>query len=140
MPHVKSHSCENGIARSLSQLSGGVSEGPSSRAVRRYVDPSTYQILGNLKIVTTGILFRLFLKRKLNVLQWWALILLMVGATVSQINGCGDRTFTAPMEVLNDAPGLHLLPPCSMSCRQHIVAAHVITWALGGGGGKNVPP
>jgi len=64
----------------------------------KYVDPSTYQILGNLKIVTTGILFRLFLKRKLNALQWWALILLMVGATVSQINGCGDRTFTAPME------------------------------------------
>ena len=79
--------------------------------MRRYVDPSTYQILGNLKIVTTGILFRLFLKRKLNALQWWALILLMVGATVSQINGCGDRTFTAPMEVRDEAPGPHLPPP-----------------------------
>ena len=28
----------------------------------KYLDPNTYQILGNLKIVTTGILFRLFLK------------------------------------------------------------------------------
>jgi UDP-sugar transporter A1/2/3 len=64
----------------------------------KYVDPSTYQILGNLKIVTTGILFRVFLKRKLSKLQWWALVLLMVGATVSQISGCGDKTFAAPME------------------------------------------
>jgi len=24
----------------------------------KYVDPATYQILGNLKIVTTGVLFR----------------------------------------------------------------------------------
>eukprot|EP00899_Mesostigma_viride_P016116 jgi/Mesvir1/24505/Mv21853-RA.2 len=54
----------------------------------RYVDPSTYQILGNLKIVTTGILFRTFLKRKLNKLQWIALFLLLIGATTSQISGC----------------------------------------------------
>jgi len=64
----------------------------------KYVDPSTYQILGNLKIVTTGILFRVFLKRKLTKLQWWALVLLMVGATVSQISGCHGSTFTAPIE------------------------------------------
>eukprot|EP00241_Pyramimonas_parkeae_P006827 CAMPEP_0114248404 /NCGR_PEP_ID=MMETSP0058-20121206/13557_1 /TAXON_ID=36894 /ORGANISM="Pyramimonas parkeae, CCMP726" /LENGTH=330 /DNA_ID=CAMNT_0001361813 /DNA_START=148 /DNA_END=1140 /DNA_ORIENTATION=- len=64
----------------------------------KYVDPSTYQILGNLKIVTTGILFRMFLKRKLTKLQWWALVLLMVGATVSQVSGCGNKTFSAPME------------------------------------------
>lgn len=53
----------------------------------KYVDPSTYQILGNLKIITTGILFRLFLGRKLTLLQWMALVLLMVGATTSQVRG-----------------------------------------------------
>mmetsp|Transcript_38662 Transcript_38662/g.84087 ORF Transcript_38662/g.84087 Transcript_38662/m.84087 type:complete len:323 (-) Transcript_38662:659-1627(-) len=63
----------------------------------KYVDPSTYQILGNLKIVTTGVLFRVFLKRKLSTLQWWALVLLMVGATMSQVSGCG-KTFNSPME------------------------------------------
>lgn len=52
----------------------------------KYVDPATYQILGNLKIITTGILFRLFLRRQLNLLQWIALILLAIGATTSQIN------------------------------------------------------
>ena len=51
----------------------------------KYVDPSTYQILGNLKIASTGILFRFFLKRRLTKLKWMALFLLIVGATTSQV-------------------------------------------------------
>lgn len=51
----------------------------------KYVDPATYQILGNLKIVTTGVLFRLLLRRRLSTLQWIALALLMIGATTSQV-------------------------------------------------------
>ncbi|CAI0441589.1 unnamed protein product [Linum tenue] len=54
-------------------------------ATLTYVDTSTYQIMGNLKIVTTGILFRLFLKRKLSNLQWMAIMLLAVGTTTSQV-------------------------------------------------------
>ena len=53
-----------------------------------YVDAATYQILGNLKIVTTGILFRFALGRLMTRTQWIALLLLTVGATVSQISGC----------------------------------------------------
>ncbi|XP_021890962.1 CMP-sialic acid transporter 1-like [Carica papaya] len=56
-------------------------------ATLTYVDTSTYQIMGNLKIVTTGILFRLFLKRKLSTLQWMAIVLLAVGTTTSQVIG-----------------------------------------------------
>ncbi|XP_044957922.1 CMP-sialic acid transporter 1 [Hordeum vulgare subsp. vulgare] len=71
-------------------------------ATLTYVDPSTYQILGNLKIVTTGILFRLVLKRKLSNLQWMAIILLAVGTTTSQVKGCGDApcdsVFSAPFQ------------------------------------------
>ncbi|CAE6202485.1 unnamed protein product [Arabidopsis arenosa] len=59
-------------------------------------------IMGNLKIVTTGILFRLFLKRKLSKLQWMAIGLLAVGTTTSQVKGCGEATcdslFTAPIQ------------------------------------------
>lgn len=51
----------------------------------QYVDPATYQIMGNLKIVTTGLLFRLFLRRRLSPLQWIALTLLMIGAATSQV-------------------------------------------------------
>ncbi|WCJ22379.1 CMP-sialic acid transporter 1 [Euphorbia peplus] len=67
-----------------------------------YVDTSTYQIMGNLKIVTTGILFRLFLKKKLTNLQWMAIILLAVGTTTSQVKGCGeascDSLFSSPIQ------------------------------------------
>ncbi|XP_039144145.1 CMP-sialic acid transporter 1 [Dioscorea cayenensis subsp. rotundata] len=71
-------------------------------ATLTYVDPSTYQIMGNLKIVTTGILFRLFLKRKLSNLQWMAIVLLAVGTTTSQVKGCGEATcdsiFSSPIQ------------------------------------------
>ncbi|OVA06382.1 Nucleotide-sugar transporter [Macleaya cordata] len=71
-------------------------------ATLTYVDTSTYQIMGNLKIVTTGILFRLFLRRKLSNLQWMAIVLLAVGTTTSQVKGCGevscDSLFSAPIQ------------------------------------------
>lgn len=51
----------------------------------QYVDAPTYQILGNLKIVTTGLLFYLWLRRRLTPLQWMALVLLMIGAATSQV-------------------------------------------------------
>lgn len=64
----------------------------------RLVDPATYQILGNLKIVTTGILFWVILRRKLTLLQWQALVLLTIGAMISQLQSHGktNSTFTAP--------------------------------------------
>lgn len=71
-------------------------------ATLTYVDTSTYQIMGNLKIVTTGILFRLFLQRKLSNLQWMGIILLAIGTTTSQVRGCGepscDSVFSAPVQ------------------------------------------
>ncbi|KZV38019.1 CMP-sialic acid transporter 1 [Dorcoceras hygrometricum] len=71
-------------------------------ATLTYVDTSTYQIMGNLKIVTTGILFRLFLKRKLSNLQWMAIGLLAIGTTTSQVKGCGeascDSLFSSPIQ------------------------------------------
>ncbi|KAF6172988.1 hypothetical protein GIB67_006364 [Kingdonia uniflora] len=71
-------------------------------ATLTYVDTSTYQIMGNLKIVTTGILFRMFLRRKLSNLKWIAIILLAVGTTTSQVKGCGeascDSLFSAPIQ------------------------------------------
>ena len=51
----------------------------------KYLDPATYQVLGNLKIVTTGLLFWLFLGRRLSKLQWISLVLLTLGATTSQV-------------------------------------------------------
>ncbi|KAK4268859.1 hypothetical protein QN277_022089 [Acacia crassicarpa] len=71
-------------------------------ATLTYVDTSTYQIMGNLKIVTTGILFRLLLGRRLSNLQWMAIVLLAVGTTTSQVRGCGeascDSLLSAPIK------------------------------------------
>lgn len=66
----------------------------------KYLNPSTYQILGNLKIITTGLLFRIFLGRRLSVLQWIALVLLMVGATTSQVRCVGKgQNCPSPMQI-----------------------------------------
>ena len=62
----------------------------------KFVDPTAYQILGNLKIVTTGLFLYLFLKREMTRLKWIALVLLLVGATTSQLNTCGRRVLNAP--------------------------------------------
>jgi len=65
-----------------------------------YVDPTTYQVLVNLKILTTGILFRLVLGKELSNLQWAALVLLTVGCATSQIsNDCTDKgLFVVPVQ------------------------------------------
>ena len=77
----------------------------------QYVDPATYQILGNLKIVTTGLLLRLALRRYLSKLQWMALLLLMTGAATSQINtdcslGTTQSVLQAPFLVSCERGGM----------------------------------
>lgn len=52
----------------------------------KYLDTATYQILGNLKILTTGLLFWACLRRKLTPLQWISLLLLTIGITTSQVS------------------------------------------------------
>ena len=64
----------------------------------KYVDPSSYQVLGNLKIASTGILYRLFLKRRLSTLKWVALVLLLIGAMTSQLDTCGHKVLSAPIQ------------------------------------------
>ncbi|KAA3674748.1 solute carrier family 35 (probable UDP-sugar transporter), member A4, partial [Paragonimus westermani] len=46
------------------------------------MDPATYQVLGNFKILSTAILFRLIIKRKITALQWFALFLLLCAGLV----------------------------------------------------------
>ena len=67
----------------------------------KYLDPATYQVLGNLKIVTTGILFWLLLRRSLTVLQWLALALLMTGAMTSQVSPARTGPEAMPLSGLH---------------------------------------
>ena len=67
----------------------------------QFLDAPTYQILGNLKIVSTGVLFRVFLGRHLSRFQWIGLVLLMAGAATTQIDtSCSETpTFNASAKV-----------------------------------------
>ena len=53
----------------------------------RELGPTTYQITNNLKVLSTALLMRVFLARKLSWLRWKALLLLVVGSVVAELNG-----------------------------------------------------
>ena len=50
-----------------------------------HMDPASYQILSNFKILTTAVLYRLIMKHKLSTKQWCALTLLFVGSLIYSI-------------------------------------------------------
>lgn len=52
----------------------------------RYLGASTFQIMSNLKILSTGVFMRVFLNRKLSWMQWKALIMLVIGCMVTQLS------------------------------------------------------
>ena len=51
----------------------------------RFLDPVQFQLLGNLKILTTTLLFRVIMKKPLSDLAYVSLLLLTVGLTFSQL-------------------------------------------------------
>lgn len=64
--------------------------------ILEYVDMTTFQLLGQLKIVFTGLLFRIVLRRRLSDYQWLAIWQLACGATVSQIPTSEPQKTNAP--------------------------------------------
>lgn len=62
-----------------------------------YVDAPSYQILKNLNIITTGVLYRVFLKKHLTPVQWSALILLALGCTIAQTTSQSEQVLSAPV-------------------------------------------
>ncbi|XP_031378659.1 CMP-sialic acid transporter 2-like isoform X2 [Punica granatum] len=63
-----------------------------------YVDAPGYQILKNLNIISTGVLYRIILKRELSEIQWAAFILLCAGCTTAQLNSNSDRVLDTPVQ------------------------------------------
>lgn len=81
-----------------------------------YVDAPSYQILKNLNIISTGLLYRLFLGKKLSNIQWSALILLALGCTIAQTTSQSEKVLSAPvmgillamiMAILSGAAGVY---------------------------------
>ncbi|TVT98764.1 hypothetical protein EJB05_55922 [Eragrostis curvula] len=63
-----------------------------------YVDAPAYQILKNLNIISTGVLYRIILKKKLSEIQWAAFILLCAGCTTAQLNPSSDHVLRTPIQ------------------------------------------
>ncbi|XP_039690442.1 CMP-sialic acid transporter 4 isoform X2 [Medicago truncatula] len=63
-----------------------------------YVDAPGYQILKNLNIITTGVLYRIILKKKLSEIQWAAFVLLTAGCTTAQLNSNSDHVLQTPVQ------------------------------------------
>ena len=51
----------------------------------RHLGASTFQIMNNLKVLSTGVFMRVFLNRKLSWMQWKALIMLVIGCMVTRL-------------------------------------------------------
>uniref|UniRef100_A0A3N7HRE5 Uncharacterized protein n=1 Tax=Populus trichocarpa TaxID=3694 RepID=A0A3N7HRE5_POPTR len=63
-----------------------------------YVNAPGYQILKNLNIISTGVLYRIILKRKLSEVQWAGFILLSAGCTTAQLNPTSDHVLETPLQ------------------------------------------
>lgn len=64
--------------------------------LQHYMDPSTYQVLSNLKIGSTALLYCLCLQRRLSARQGLALLLLMVAGAFYAAGGLQDSGNTVP--------------------------------------------
>ncbi|XP_026390717.1 CMP-sialic acid transporter 2-like [Papaver somniferum] len=63
-----------------------------------YVDAPGYQILKNFNIISTGVLYRIILKKKLSEIQWAAFILLCAGCTTAQLDPSSDHVLQTPFQ------------------------------------------
>jgi len=61
-----------------------------------YVDAGSYQVLNQLKVLTTAISFRIMLGKQLTPRRWGALMLLMVGCGISQMKNSIAATLAQP--------------------------------------------
>ncbi|KAK9822839.1 hypothetical protein WJX81_001408 [Elliptochloris bilobata] len=57
-------------------------------AMQLFFKPTTAKMLGNLKILVIAVLMKAVMQRTFNVFQWEALVLLVAGITVNQLNYC----------------------------------------------------
>ncbi|KFQ31122.1 putative UDP-sugar transporter protein SLC35A4, partial [Merops nubicus] len=74
-----------------------------------FMDPSTYQVLSNLKIVSTALLYSLLLRRRLGARRWLALLLLVAAGVSYSCGGLQDPGGPSRMELHITPVGLVLI-------------------------------
>lgn len=50
-----------------------------------YFNPSTVKMLSNLKVLVIAVLLKIIMKRRFSIIQWEALVLLLIGISVNQL-------------------------------------------------------
>ncbi|XP_071614628.1 probable UDP-sugar transporter protein SLC35A4 [Heliangelus exortis] len=74
-----------------------------------FMDPSTYQVLSNLKIVSTALLYSLFLRQRLSLHKWVALFLLVAAGVSYSSGGLQDPGSPSKMQMHITPVGFLLL-------------------------------
>uniref|UniRef100_A0A6G1R7V6 Solute carrier family 35 member A1 n=1 Tax=Hypotaenidia okinawae TaxID=2861861 RepID=A0A6G1R7V6_9GRUI len=74
-----------------------------------FMDPSTYQVLSNLKIASTALLYSLFLRRSLGARRWLALFLLLAAGVSYSCGGLQDPGSPSKMQLHVTLLGLVLI-------------------------------
>ncbi|NWS74945.1 S35A4 protein, partial [Crotophaga sulcirostris] len=74
-----------------------------------FMDPSTFQVLSNLKIVSTALLYSLFLRQRLRLRQWLGLSLLVAAGVSYSWGGLQEPGSPSRMRLHLTLPGLFLI-------------------------------
>nr|KAG5703676.1 hypothetical protein BaRGS_002550 [Batillaria attramentaria] len=95
--------------------------------MQMHMDPATYQVLGNLKIVTTAVLYRFFLKRPLKVQQWISVVLLTTAGVCDSYGSLGQESQTRQLHVHVTVTGLvAMLTYCSISALAGVYTEYIL--------------
>jgi len=75
-----------------------------------FIDPASYQLLVNIKIVTTAVLYRIIIKRPISRIKWVALSLITVAGVCNSYGGIKSTPAKVAAKVAEatDAPSQHL--------------------------------
>ncbi|XP_046373610.1 probable UDP-sugar transporter protein SLC35A4 [Haliotis rufescens] len=78
------------------------------------MDPTTYQILGNMKVATTAVLYRIIIQRKPTVVQWISIGLLSISGILDSYGGMQTEGAVRSGEMHLTVSGLIML--CTYCC------------------------
>ena len=63
-----------------------------------YLSPGPYQVMAQLKVLTTAVAFRAMLQRHLTLTKWGALGILFVGCSIASLKGDVGELFEQPWQ------------------------------------------
>ncbi|XP_071109677.1 probable UDP-sugar transporter protein SLC35A4 [Haliotis cracherodii] len=73
------------------------------------MDPTTYQILGNMKVASTAILYRIIMQRKLSSVQWISLGVLSMSGILDSYGGMQNKVSVWSGEIHLTVTGLLMM-------------------------------